>query len=698
MLLPTTPFLTLLLFALSINLSTPADAAVLRARQKDNVDSESISASANPSWTTHSHHPKPTHHDRPAFNTTDGQMSNSSASRVGMTSHNRWNRTSSSGTVTWSRQWPRPTDGSSGWDGSKDGEGWDKDKDGQGWKGGSGWAPKDGENGDGVTDGERDGSGNDSDFPEGDNSGGEVVKRSTIQKRSPWPKPSRRQRLVRQQSQASLSHRRRGLNFADAIKLDSKIARLVLQGRRDVAAASAVKDKGRPSNKDKVKKNNVVAGTPSRRQHDQASSIFPRYARRSVDSETNSDSNVDGNQREGSGYFGMVGTVAIMSHVDNSTTGRKLASLYMDTRGDGPYVLNASEKNATQLFLVASSKSDLTTDYDDSTEVPVMLQAAINDASYCATYDPNPPQPEPLTMELCITLKDSTGDSAGAHKSQTFSYNKDSGVIRPMWFVDGMSDNNGKVEGQGGGDGLSGDSGSDLQPSSSVGSDSPSSTAIVNARDASSPSASTGAQNVTLVFVPSTDPAGASATDDDEEPLIVTTTVTVTASATPEPSQDSSSKVFNVHAVPISDVPAIVTATSTLSETAPASTTADPQASATDDPEGSSSVNAQVIGDDDATTTDSWMPESTGNEQASVSAMEASVTTITIPASSGFDAAEAPVTSSPATPTSSSDPGSSDAVDPSPTATIVAVVARRPSKMAAVDTDPYKWMFKADER
>jgi hypothetical protein len=86
-----------------------------------------------------------------------------------------------------------------------------------------------------------------------------------------------------------------------------------------------------------------------------------------------------------------------------------------------------------------------------SDEVPVTLLVEMFDATsasivpYCATFDPDPPAPAPLTAEKC------TADPVSKQQSQLFGFNRATGVVRPMWFnaqngTDSES-NNGCVEG-----------------------------------------------------------------------------------------------------------------------------------------------------------------------------------------------------------------------------------------------------------
>ena len=100
--------------------------------------------------------------------------------------------------------------------------------------------------------------------------------------------------------------------------------------------------------------------------------------------------------------------------------------------GDNPFILNASEGNYTQLFLVALNATDSGVQGEDipvALKVPVFNPDSASMEGYCATYDPQPPAPAPLSAEPCFY-----DEPAGPHKSQVFAYTPSTSVIRPMWF------------------------------------------------------------------------------------------------------------------------------------------------------------------------------------------------------------------------------------------------------------------------
>ena len=130
---------------------------------------------------------------------------------------------------------------------------------------------------------------------------------------------------------------------------------------------------------------------------------------------------------------------ALQSQSAQSEDGRRIASLYlvhpdsaMAEFGNNTFILNASEGNYTQLYLVALNTTDSGVQGEDvpvALKVPVFNPDSASMEGYCATYDPQPPAPAPLSAEPCFY-----DESTGPHKSQVFAYTPSTSVIRPMWF------------------------------------------------------------------------------------------------------------------------------------------------------------------------------------------------------------------------------------------------------------------------
>jgi hypothetical protein len=100
--------------------------------------------------------------------------------------------------------------------------------------------------------------------------------------------------------------------------------------------------------------------------------------------------------------------------------------------GNNTFILNASEGNSTQLYLVALNTTDSGVQGEDipvALKVPVFNPDSASMEGYCATYDPQPPAPAPLSAEPCFY-----DEPTGPHKSQVFAYTPSTSVIRPMWF------------------------------------------------------------------------------------------------------------------------------------------------------------------------------------------------------------------------------------------------------------------------
>lgn len=122
-----------------------------------------------------------------------------------------------------------------------------------------------------------------------------------------------------------------------------------------------------------------------------------------------------------------------------SEAGQRIASLVlvepdsaMSEFGNDTFILNASEMNRTELYMVALNTTDSGVQGDDvpvALKVPMFNPDSASIEGYCATYDPQPPAPAPLSVERCFY-----DEPTGPHKSQVFAYTPSTSVIRPMWF------------------------------------------------------------------------------------------------------------------------------------------------------------------------------------------------------------------------------------------------------------------------
>ena len=157
-----------------------------------------------------------------------------------------------------------------------------------------------------------------------------------------------------------------------------------------------------------------------------------------------------------------------------------------------------------------TSNSTLTPDEVGVTLLVKMFDAAsVSLVPYCATFDPYPSAPAPLTAKEC------TDDPVGESQSQLFAFDRTTGVVRPMWFT-GQDDGT-DAEGNEcvGGDDRAAPPNSSLDgnyaastPETDQTYQAPTSTFAVLAADSSdmapsdsSEGSSSGAQNVALVFV-----------------------------------------------------------------------------------------------------------------------------------------------------------------------------------------------------
>ncbi|KAH9967140.1 hypothetical protein BC827DRAFT_1171801 [Russula dissimulans] len=164
--------------------------------------------------------------------------------------------------------------------------------------------------------------------------------------------------------------------------------------------------------------------------------VVPRVTKRSTAQELFT---IPRSRKRADHMDGASGRIDIMSPSDAPAGATRIASLVLSpmsensTTPSSEFVLNASDMNATQIYLHASSfnSSNITAALG---EIGVTLRMAMFDVTsasvipYCATFDPAPSAPAPLKAEKC------TEDPVGERKSQLFAFHPASGTVRPMWF------------------------------------------------------------------------------------------------------------------------------------------------------------------------------------------------------------------------------------------------------------------------
>lgn len=403
------------------------------------------------------------------------------------------------------------------------------------------------------------------------------------------------------------------------------------------------------------------------------------------------------------------------SQVVNSTVGQKIASLVLSqpdnsTAADNStasFVLNASGADQTQIYLVAappdlsnSTASNTTASNSTAADglspasfVKVLLQLPVFDPehammkAYCATFDPNPPAPSPLMVEMC--MNDTQGDE---HKSQVFAYEPDTGVIRPMWF-------NGEDDGTDDSDPAdSSDDPTSSSNSTTVDPTTPSSDKVVNVTsldemaldkqfgDATRPPLHAGlakefdadpgfARNVTLVFTPAApeimpqktvdNDSDSDSTSDADTSTSSSATATVSASAT---SSDSVSAASDM---------ATATATSSSTDLETASASATPLA-------------AKFESTTVTTTSDSATASATSSATSASLAVE--VYNPGASSSASTDSTASTASASPSDSIGAQDMEATSSITPTDTAT--ESLSGASSTMTPVSTAPYEWMFR----
>lgn len=144
------------------------------------------------------------------------------------------------------------------------------------------------------------------------------------------------------------------------------------------------------------------------------------------------------NQKRDVDMGGAPGYIDVTSPMFNSTTAQRIASLVLSTSNgtetNSSFVLNASNNIRTQVYLVpiASGNNTSSSNSTDGSpiavnlKVPIFVPTSATVEPYCATFDPTPSAPAPMTVMPCMLEKD-------AHSSQNFLYYADTGVIHPDW-------------------------------------------------------------------------------------------------------------------------------------------------------------------------------------------------------------------------------------------------------------------------
>lgn len=133
---------------------------------------------------------------------------------------------------------------------------------------------------------------------------------------------------------------------------------------------------------------------------------------------------------------GAPGYIDITSPMFNST-GQKIASLVLATNGtseNSTFVLNASSSVRTKVYMVPINATETGAPEPVHKEgepikvnlkVPVFVADTASVEPFCATFDPSPDAPEPMTVEPCEEPED--------ERSQVFLYDPETGSVKPNW-------------------------------------------------------------------------------------------------------------------------------------------------------------------------------------------------------------------------------------------------------------------------
>ncbi|KIY65782.1 hypothetical protein CYLTODRAFT_424028 [Cylindrobasidium torrendii FP15055 ss-10] len=361
------------------------------------------------------------------------------------------------------------------------------------------------------------------------------------------------------------------------------------------------------------------------------------------------------------------GTIDLMLRNDAGSP-KKLGSLYMNTNKN-PVELDASDRNSSTSYMV----EDMSVEPSDDPNVKfVQLHFLVTDARklavvpWCATYNPTPDHPAPMTVIPCRN----SSEPADPTQSQSFMYLIDSGSVSPMSVT----------------------TASNPEPEAGTAAAEEVDDMSASATNFKRAPATPQTQNVTLVFTPSgpetlTQEDFASSEEDDHGMAsTVTKTVTVTASASSSgtPAVAAAADPTTTGSVARASGSSSASSSQITSSSSSASSSSASSASA------SSSASAAAAGFEPLDVQVFKAGESSSSVPSStISAVSSTISASSSTVSASSSAINAEAVASEVANASAS---SSSSVATSSSTSVSQMAAR--AEMTAVDTAPYNWVFK----
>lgn len=397
----------------------------------------------------------------------------------------------------------------------------------------------------------------------------------------------------------------------------------------------------------------------------------------------------------------------LQSQVADSPDGTRIGSLFLDT-SNATYVLNASDKNQTQLYLVAAQSPSSAPPNSTCVflQIPLFDPTLPGIVEYCATFDPHPLSAEPLKVKPCVN-----GNGTTEQESQVFSYDEKTGAVRPMWF-EGQGSGGASSESVDGstGDEDAGNDGGDEEDPNTPETEGVASVTNASANLGARDDGDGQAQNVTLVFRPSgPEVATAADVDDSTNSTTTETATTGTATGTTTTSTATETTTTTVTNTGVGGSSSVIGSASVsaagveTTESASSSTLLDLSGSSSSASTSTSvgALNVEVFGPsspvtDTATASSSaGVPTFTSGSDVSATSVDAEAVASSIAAGHG---ASNSGSSSVATSTSTSPTGGAVGSAASAAAMNVEASGSKRRSMMPMGTEPYEWMFKADSR